>query len=786
MINFPPKNCTACGACLNICPVNAISWKLGTHQIEIPVIEADSCISCGKCQKICPQNSAFQGKYPFECYAAWMKEGTELEKSASGGAARAFSCSVLDRDGVVFGCIFQNGKVKHTAVRSLDDLDLLSGSKYVWSDTERTYSEAKAVLDENRPVLYIGTPCQIDGLKHFLGNKQYDNLFLVDLICHGVPPASYINDYIEQTFGEKPETVSFRNREGAILSGVTVSGKTFKQKIVGYNNEPYMQAYISGLIYRENCHTCRYANPERVSDITIGDFWGIKPDRLPEDAPELKSVIYINTDNGKKLLEKSSALLHLIPYFVIEGVFGKDNVKRPQSRPQHKDYFYEQLEHEGFTTALESTNKIKNSQGRSLRRFISSLENSISTFFCRIYNNFTSEHDNTGKPLVQIATIEEYWMLRNYGTIFQHYALRKFLQKIGYAVCRKIYETETYCKENESYVWWRSALFCKLKLKQCLVLFLVYLKLIKRVSYPVVYYSLIRPILFRRFYTKYIGRWVEPIFNSPDIYLVGGDQVFLFDLDNGYNRFLPSIDNRCVKITYAGSADWEKVRSSEILKKQLHDILTQYCAIGVRELIGKSIITELCPEKNISVTIDPVLLLTREEYISIIPEKKYFKKPTLLCYLLHCSQELLHLDVLIRIADVLSVELKIIGIQDTEQFVPREYAFIPSPIDFLSAFRDACYIITNSFHGTVFATLLEKKWVTIPQKDDLNDPKNIRQIEFLNSVQCSERFVNCSVFGITDIMNKNIDWNNVKKQISNLRQEGSDWLLDALKENNKK
>ena len=784
MKNFPPEKCTACGACMNACPVNAISWKLEKHQVEMPSVDASLCISCEKCIKICPQNTAFDGKYPSECYAAWMKESADLEKSASGGAARAFSRTILEQGGVVFGCISLNGKVKHVAVRSLEELDLLSGSKYVWSDTEQTFGEAKAALEENIPVLYIGTPCQIDGLKHYLG-KAYDNLFLVDLICHGVPPASYINDYVEKTFGGKAKEVSFRNRNGAILSGTLESGERFIQKKEGSFEDPYMQAYISGLIYRENCHSCRYANPERVSDITIGDFWGIKPDRLPKDAPELKSVIYVNTDNGKKLLEKSAAQLHLIPYLVIEGVFGKDNVKRPQSRPPHKDYFYEQLEHEYFTKALDLTNKIKNPQCRSLRRFLSGLEKSVSTFFCRIYNNFASEHDNTEKPLVQIATIEEYWMLRNYGTIFQHYALRTFLRKKGYAVCRKIYETETYCQENESYVWWRSALFCKLKLKQFLVLFLAYLKLIKRVSYPIVYYSLIRPILFRRFYTKYIGRWVEPISKSPDFYLVGGDQVFLFNLDNGYNRFLPDVDNRCRKITYAGSADWEKLRASGILKNQLHDILTQYYAIGVREHIGKSIISELCPEKNISVTIDPVLLLTREEYISMITEKKYFKKPTLLCYLLNCSRELLHLDVLIQIAEILSVDLKIIGIQDTEQFIPREYAIIPSPTDFLRAFRDASYIITNSFHGTVFSALFEKKWVTIPQRDDLKDPKNIRQIEFLDSIQCSERFINYSVPGITDIMNKNIDWDNVKKQISILRQEGADWLWDILKENNK-
>ena len=535
MNNFPPEKCTACGACINTCPVNAISWKISDHKIEMPEVNKSLCLSCGKCIKVCPQNSEFQGRYPQKCYAAWLKDKTDLEKSSSGGAARAFSRCVLEDGGIVFGCAFQNSKVKHISVRTLNDLELLSGSKYVWSDTERTYSEVKEALKEGKKVLYIGTPCQIDGLKYYLGDEIYENLFLVDLICHGVPPASYINDYVESVFGEKPETVSFRNREGFVLCGVTVSGKSFEynpqSKNQKYNAIPYIKAYISGLIYRENCHTCRYANPERVSDITIGDFWGIKKDRLPNNAPELISVMYVNSEKGKQLLSQSSSYLHLVKLSVVDGIFAKDNMKKAQMRPDSKNEFYRLLESYGFNSALQILNEQEEKKEKSFKRrlidFRFHLERNISTFLCNILSSLTKKNYQ-GKKLIQITTIEERFLRSNYGTLFQHYALRTFLKQNGFAVCRNSLETNAYTQKNESYIWWRNQLVPRRQLFYLGLIIAAKIGIhpLKGSTYFVRKQKYLQPMYFRRFYTKYISQWREYPERTPDVYLIGGDQVF--------------------------------------------------------------------------------------------------------------------------------------------------------------------------------------------------------------------------------------------------------------------
>ena len=151
-----------------------------------------------------------------------------------------------------------------------------------------------------------------------------------------------------------------------------------------------------------------------------------------------------------------------------------------------------------------------------------------------------------------------------------------------------------------------------------------------------------------------------------------------------------------------------------------------------------------------------------------------------MCYLLHCSEITFRIDVLKRVAKELSVDLKIIGIQDTEQFVPAANGMNPSPIGFLHAFRDADFIITNSFHGTVFAALFEKNWITIPQGNDFSESKNIRQTEFLNMIQCSDRFVSCDFSELVETFNRPIDFEKIDGQLSVFRKKSSNWLLNNL------
>ena len=317
-----------------------------------------------------------------------------------------------------------------------------------------------------------------------------------------------------------------------------------------------------------------------------------------------------------------------------------------------------------------------------------------------------------------------------------------------------------------------------------ILLCLARFKLYPSVSFYAVYSSLIQTILFRKFHIKYIGNFNAKVSRTPDFDLFGGDQVLNADLECQYHRFLKNIAPQSDKLMYAASANWAKAELSDVWKKNTKDILSTFKAIGIREVYGQQLLQHLCPDKDIDITIDPVLLLSIEDYNSILPRKKYLKKSTLLCYLLHCSHETLHLDVLKQIAEKLDVQLKIIGIQDTQCYVPSQYGILPSPVDFLRAFRDADYVITNSFHGSVFSVLFEKQWVTIPQNDQNAEIKNIRQTEFLSSLQCLDRFVpDITVDGIVCSLKRSINWNKTGKQISEFRKISSNWLLNNLKNN---
>ncbi|MBE6404410.1 MAG: 4Fe-4S dicluster domain-containing protein [Lentisphaerae bacterium] len=773
------NTCSACGACLNTCPVGAISWKISEHMIEIPYIDQNLCINCNKCVAVCPQNKKIKGNYPKECYAAWLKSSVDLEKSSSGGAARAFSLAVLKQNGIVFGSAYLAGKAQHIAVSSTDSLDTLSGSKYVWSDVCQTYSEVKTVLENSdKKVLYIGTPCQIAGLKSYLGEKKYDNLYLIDLICHGVPPAAYIKQYVQEVFGDEPETLSFRNREGGILSGTLKSGVAFKQKSEGSFSDEYMKAYLSGIMYRKHCHNCQFATPERISDITIGDFWGIDKAVLPVDAPELLSVIFANTKQGQELLQLSKGDLNLTPYPVITGCYGKDNIKHPSLQPREKEDFYSNLQEKSFLQAIRIAGKKKTHYLKDIFSFITRIESFIVRGVCSHF----SKPGNSTKPLVEITTIDESYMLDNYGTFLQHYALRRVVKEAGFAVCRNVWEPQAYKGMDEGYKWWKNQLCSLSACKKILKIILTKLSLYPKISHYAACMYMTRPIKFRRSFTHLIGPWRENPGRKPDIYLAGSDQVFFWwDLDSQYRRFMKHAPESSVKISYAASSNWYTARDSEVWRGSTAELLNEFHGISVREKIGQEILKELLPQKSIVQVLDPTLLLMQQDYLNILTKKKFFRKPTLLCYLLHCDMETLHLEELEHIAKQLGVDLKIIGTQGSENYVPVKYGISPAPEDFLRAYRDAEYVITNSFHGTVFSILFEKKWVSVNQNGSNKSSQNARHTELLKTLGMEERTIDFSEDDILDLLGEPVDWAHVQKTLAELRSSSKSWLLDTLR-----
>lgn len=314
------KSCCGCGACANVCPKGAITMKPDELGYSYPAVDLSRCVSCGACKKVCSYQNGTSLHEPLCAYAAVNKAKNQLEKSASGGIFAAIATYFLEIGGVVFGAAldFNNGhSIAHLIeIDDVSQLWRLQGSKYVQSSVEQTYKQAKQKLDAGKKVLFSGTPCQIAGLYGYL-KKEYSNLWTIDVICHGVPNLKFFDDYLRIESKKRdgiPIGYSFRDKKrgwgmNARMDLKCLSGKE-KSIYIPARLTSYNTLFLDGDIYRENCYECPYACKERVSDMTIGDFWGIErehPDLLKQGEFDEKkgiSCILVNTQKAIELCEK--------------------------------------------------------------------------------------------------------------------------------------------------------------------------------------------------------------------------------------------------------------------------------------------------------------------------------------------------------------------------------------------------------------------------------------------------------------------------------------------------
>lgn len=339
------SECCACGACLNACPKQAISMQEDEFGFRYPVINEAECIRCGKCKRVCAYQNSKVENSPLSTYAAVARNSEMAVKSASGGIFASMAKCVIDQGGVAFGAELQGDfSVQHTAIVSEAEIIRLQGSKYTQSSTERTFAEVKDYLNQGRMVLYSGTPCQIDGLKSFLGNN-YDNLITVDIICHGVPNNKMFQDYIsllEQQNGGHAKNFTFRDKSigWGINGSMEINGKKIK---MWQSASSYLFYFMQGWIYRENCYKCKYACNNRPGDLTIGDYWGIEkqhPEYLGKsswDESKGISVIIANTEAGKKFIEKVDKYIELKTSDFKKAAAGNAQLQRPSEPGQREE-----------------------------------------------------------------------------------------------------------------------------------------------------------------------------------------------------------------------------------------------------------------------------------------------------------------------------------------------------------------------------------------------------------------------------------------------------------------
>lgn len=314
MLTVDYEKCTGCGACVQRCPKRCISWTQREFGFRYPQIDKDACVNCGQCEKVCPIDKALEVSAEQKAYAAVHKDDEVLAKSTSGGAFTAIADAVFAQGGIVYGAAMLDGmQVKHIRTSGKDDFEGLRSSKYLQSDTGTTYQMVEQDLKQGKTVLYSGTPCQIDGLKNFLG-KDYENLYTVDIVCHGVGSQAYFDkymDYARERYG-KIKALRFRSKEYAGWScggGVVVDSSDCLKKIPYRDFDNYYYSYfLSGDIYRKSCYSCKYANTNRVGDFALGDYWGVEALNLPLQTENGCSLLLVNNRHAMQLLDEIESL----------------------------------------------------------------------------------------------------------------------------------------------------------------------------------------------------------------------------------------------------------------------------------------------------------------------------------------------------------------------------------------------------------------------------------------------------------------------------------------------
>lgn len=300
------NKCCGCHACFNICPKKAIKMKKDEKGFKYPIIDKKKCVGCKLCEKVCPVLKSTIVSNDIFAYACYNKNEFERLNSSSGGIFILIAKAVINKNGVVYGAsLDENFEVKHIKVDTEENLTKLMGSKYVQSDIGTTFSEIKQMLEDGKIVLFTGTPCQIEGLKSFLV-KDYSNLYTQDIICHGVPSPLVWKKYREYRKNKDkllPKSISFRNKDNGWLSFNMKFVYNNKEYKASQNTDLYMQAFLKNISLRDSCYNCHFKKINRVSDITLADYWGIQ--NIDKNMFDNKgtSLVIINSNKGKELFE---------------------------------------------------------------------------------------------------------------------------------------------------------------------------------------------------------------------------------------------------------------------------------------------------------------------------------------------------------------------------------------------------------------------------------------------------------------------------------------------------
>lgn len=348
------NQCCGCGACINICPKSALGFAEDKYAFILPEINNKLCIDCGRCFQVCPFTASCENS-PIEVYAAMNKDEDVRFASSSGGVFGLLArCVISSFCGVVYGSTMdEKFQVYHSSADNERDLKKLLKSKYVQSFMGDCYSKVISDLRVGKTVLYVGTPCQVTAMKKFIPNSMRERLYLIDIVCHGVPSQKFFDSYLQCLTKKEGDLVSYQFRaKKRINNGMnwffSYQTRGGRKRIKNWPEDTFNYLYMMSYIYRDSCYGCKFAKEERAGDITLADYWGFPKYQKEFPVGSTVSAVLLNTIKGRALFNAVRNDLYLAPANI-------ENVKRhngclvnPQQKPNERNKVLEFWLENGF------------------------------------------------------------------------------------------------------------------------------------------------------------------------------------------------------------------------------------------------------------------------------------------------------------------------------------------------------------------------------------------------------------------------------------------------------
>lgn len=357
--NSEKNNCTGCAACYSACPKQCIVMQSDNEGFLYPTADSSICINCGLCEKVCPiVNPKFENTYHQKAISAVSKDYKIWKRSASGGAFSEICRQWADNNTLIVGAAWDGLRVHHIGVIGYENIAPLCKSKYISSPIEDTFIEIKRHLKSKKKVIFCGCPCQVDGLRHFLG-KCYENLLTIDLICHGQGSPLVFKESINvlgKQLGEAILSYEFRAKRKIHETDYLVYVKTRKSEYY-IINDPYIQLFLSQDALRPSCgKNCRYRDVKRTGDLTIADCKGltkIYPDLI--GTKRNYSTIVSNTAKGESILDKLNQTMEIRPCSLDNVIKYNPLFARQTWFSNNRDTFFSEFQKNPETAIIKET-----------------------------------------------------------------------------------------------------------------------------------------------------------------------------------------------------------------------------------------------------------------------------------------------------------------------------------------------------------------------------------------------------------------------------------------------